>query len=1263
MKWGLSAIFLLALYTGAAQSPRLVLPSGHTSTISVLAYAPDGRSFSSGSWDNTIKIWESGEGYLLHDLKGHTGSILTITYSPDGRYFISTSKDQTARIWNAGDGRLLHTITDHSDWVTAAVVSADSRILTTADASGQIISYTLSDGKRFKTYPSHRRWVSALVQARKKPLLISGSWDSTVRIWDSRTGTLLHELRPDAGKILTLSLTRDEAHVLVLTDEGIASVWNAATGVKQKEFRLSSPIVSFTATPKGDRFVTGTRKGDIQLWNLSDAESIYSGLAAGESIQDIGFPSADNRLVAALQSGRILSWNLEQPQDTLSWQAHSEPISAMAFHPSRGVFITGSWDQSVKIWPATGDRLIGECRSHVFWVNEAVFDPKGEWIATESNDRSVRLWNRSGELRQTLQGHTDWVNTVTFSSDSKYLLSASNDHTARLWDLAAGELKYSLEGHDDWVNTAVFSPDNKYAITASSDQTARIWRLSNGTTLHILSGHEDWVTAAEFSADGRLALTASIDNTVRVWEVETGALKQVLKEEGDSLRTAVFSPDGRSILTSSKNLRLSLWSVENGQKRISWPAHTAWINKAFFSPDGKLVVSLSQDHTAQIWSASDGQLRYTLRGHTAGIASAAFSASGDRLATASWDHTVRMWSMQTGQLLYTGKVHEQSVNSVRFSPDDTYLLTAAEDNTIQLWQASSGKPLFRFFAVDQQDYLVMDSEGRYDGSTAARRQLYYLCGNERTDLEQLKELSWEPGLGAKLAGVNPEPVTALPLREIRFCEQLPRVTVKPAPAGQYRFFIQPGTGGMARAELYVNQKRVKTFAPSALVKDGKGYQLTVPNVWVEPYFIPGADNTVSVTAQAAAQPISSRGAILSVRDKKKKANPDLYIISIGVSRYKTDKLLLKYASKDARELGNALTGAGRRLLNTDRKNHVYTYILNTDTTNTHWPSKKNILRVLDTVARRAQPDDVVLLFFAGHGLLYNTGKTFYLLTAEASGFNLDGVSQQVAFSADELNAWMCRTKANKQVLILDACNSGKVIQDVKEVIGRRTIPADQQRALERLKDKTGTFILSAAAADQSAYETSLYRQGLLTYSLLTGLKLGQGLKDQRYIDVNRWFNFAADNVKILAKDIGGRQDPQIIGNGSFDLGMVDEEVAEGIQLSIRRKVFRQSRFIQDEQLLNDDLELSDRFDRELDNVSQEGKEVPIVFVPGNKFSDAYSLRGRYQVQGDSVRLSTWIVTGEGRKIWDREWVKPKAEMDDWVAEIVKEVVQFFNKPE
>ena len=68
-----------------------------------------------------------------------------------------------------------------------------------------------------------------------------------------------------------------------------------------------------------------------------------------------------------------------------------------------------------------------------------------------------------------------------------------------------------------------------------------------------------------------------------------------------------------------------------------------------------------------------------------------------------------------------------------------------------------------------------------------------------------------------------------------------------------------------------------------------------------------------------------------------------------------------------------------------------------------------------------------------------------------------------------------------------------------------------KRAMELLKDGTGTFILMGSAADQVSYEASRYGEGLLTYALLEGMR-GAALKDATRLNVSEWFRQASERV-------------------------------------------------------------------------------------------------------------------------------------------------------
>ena len=516
--------------------------------------------------------------------------------------------------------------------------------------------------------------------------------------------------------------------------------------------------------------------------------------------------------------------------------------------------------------------------------------------------------------------------------------------------------------------------------------------------------------------------------------------------------------------------------------------------------------------------------------------------------------------------------------------------------------------------------------------------------------------------------MNSEPITAKRLTEINICGVTPRVVENGLKMGAYNFLIKPGSGGIGDVMLFVNGNHLKSFALSQLKKNNDGYLLTIPQEDLKHSIVDGT-NFIEVKATTADRTLQSRRGAIEIESKQANTAPvKLYAINVGISKYKGEKLNLAYASKDAEGFASTLKRSAEKLLNSGSSQRVYSYLFSTTASNrdqksllagppsdnASWPAKENIKKAFQEIAEKASANDILVLFFAGHGILNNATKEFYFLTSEASTFDLTGVEKEVAISTAELNEWMRNIKAQKQVLILDACSSGQAVNNLQELIAKREIPADQQRALERLKDRTGTYILSASASGQSAYETSLYGQGLLTYSLLSGIKFGNALRDDKFLDVTTWFNYAADEVKILAKDIGGRQDPKTFGNASFDVGIVDAEVKDAIPLTIRKKIFTRSRFIENEELLNDDLDIGSLVDKELTDVSARGNEK-LVYIPNNTMIGGYSIRGKYEVKDDSIHVKVSLFKGQKDRIDQFEFDASIVKKDELAQKIVERV--------
>ncbi|MBL7828756.1 MAG: caspase family protein, partial [Saprospiraceae bacterium] len=245
---------------------------------------------------------------------------------------------------------------------------------------------------------------------------------------------------------------------------------------------------------------------------------------------------------------------------------------------------------------------------------------------------------------------------------------------------------------------------------------------------------------------------------------------------------------------------------------------------------------------------------------------------------------------------------------------------------------------------------------------------------------------------------------------------------------------------------------------------------------------------------------------------------------------------------------------------------------------------------------------------------------FYYLTKDIASEDLSDpeIRRNFAVSSNDLTSWLANIPAQKQVMILDACNSGKVVSDLASLVKKDLSPA-QIVALDRMKDRTGMFILTGSAANKVSFEASQFGQGLLTYSLLQGMS-GPALTTDKRVDVMRLFQYSRDEVPVMAKSIGGIQTPILsfpATGASFDIGIVTEQVK--IPLAQVKPVFVRNNF-QDDATFDDGLGLNRALSNFLQGLTAKGAQSDIVYVDVPEYDNAWSVKGRYTVNGQTVKV-------------------------------------------
>jgi WD40 repeat protein len=1150
----------------------------------------------------------------------HSNHISAMAVSSDGRMLITAGWDRTVRMWNAHTGQEIRRFSGHGEVVRATVLSPDGGQLLTGSVDNSARLWDTRSGEQLLHLQGHTGAVTAAAWPAGRNWLVTGSEDMTVRLWDRSNGHELRRLTGFDGEITALAVSADSRHLLIGSGTR-AELWDPASGHLLRRFEGHQGGVSDVAiSPDGQFVLTGSVDRTARLWDLS----------TGSEVQ--------------------------------RYTGHTQALTSVAFTHDARLVVTAANDASVRLWDRRQGTSYGSPLQHEGAVTAVATSPVGPVLFTGAG-QSAYAWERAPLPRGarrilSFEGYSDWVSAVAFSPDGKRLLIGTWDDTARLWDTDSGTQLPPLRGHAGDVRGVAFSPDGHLIATAARDGTARIWDSDGGAELHRLTGHDasgaKGVRPVVFSADGHFLLSGGDDGTARLWDAQADFAERLsFGPHTDRVSAVAFSPDGRQALTASAS-EIWLWNTGNGHQIRRFSGHKRLVNAAAFSPDGRRVLSAAWDNSARLWDVSTGDELLRLEGHSEGVHSAVFSPDGRYIVTGSEDKTVRLWDAASGAQLRQFSGHSGAVIQVTVSDDGRFLLSASADQTARLWDIASGEELCKLISFQDGSWAVVDSAGRFDASNAGDvAGLHWVVGLETIGLKQLKQRYYDPGLLAKKLGHKREPLRRV--EAFRQAELFPAVIVQPMDPHDPRLeltLVNRG-GGLGRVTVLINGKEVLADARDAGVDPGAGRADLAPLPLAgHPYLLPGRKNTIEVRAYNAEGYLSSRGVTIDFEapGDALAERPTLWAIVAGVSDYAGEQIDLRYAAKDAEDMARSLKVAAARLFGADR---LRLQLLTTSSDAA--PTRENIEEAF-VAARQAKSTDLLLVYLAGHGVNHGgQDGDFYYLTSAAAGDDLGdpAVRAGAAISSAELTEWIKKIPALKQVLILDTCASGRVVDKLSS---KRDIASSQIRSLDRMKDRTGLYVLAGAAADAVSYEASRYGQGLLTYSLLFGMR-GAALREEQFVDVSQWFNHAADQVPELATGIGGIQRPVIAmptGGASFDIGQVLADDRQRIPLATVRPLLFQSSF-QDEGRVQDHLRLTMRVNEALREVSSvRGPGARFVYVHAAVFPDAYELAGRYRIDGRTVKVNVRLFrNGVQKTAFDV--TGDTAKLDRLVADILTRV--------
>jgi WD40 repeat protein/tRNA A-37 threonylcarbamoyl transferase component Bud32 len=427
---------VLRLWDVASGKVRATV-AGHDDFMEWVAFAPDGKTFATGSWDRTVKLWDAATARPRLTMKGHADVIFDGAFSPDGRTLATASWDGTVRLWHVATGEELLTLTGFSREVWHIAFSPDGKTLATVatphPTRGGVALWQAAPAGREKdepTDPLGGQPVWCVAEAPDGRTLAFGTEAGLVHLRGAPAERDRCTLRGHVGRVRALAFSPDGRLLVTGGRDTTVRLWDMATGAERAILHGHTLLVNSVAFSRdGATLASGGLDGMVKFWDVATGRELATFKGHADWVLAVAFAPGGDALASAGKDGTVRLWDLAARQQRAVLK-HPRPVEAIAFTPDGKSLLTGSWDGSVRVWDVKSEKVLHTFTGHP--VSSLAVSRDGARAAAGTADGAVRLLDPTGRQPQVVldrPGGPLWG--LTFTADGKRLILASDEGTVR----------------------------------------------------------------------------------------------------------------------------------------------------------------------------------------------------------------------------------------------------------------------------------------------------------------------------------------------------------------------------------------------------------------------------------------------------------------------------------------------------------------------------------------------------------------------------------------------------------------------------------------------------------------------------------------------------------------------------------------------------------------------------------------------------------------------------------------------------------------
>lgn len=904
----------------------------------------------------------------------------------------------------------------------------------------------------------------------------------------------------------------------------------------------SANVLDLKVTTDGKYLISGGKDNRILIWDRSTQKQFKEFSVHSDVVSSVVLhPTDPNLFYSTSLDGKVYLNHLQTDESKLVVNVGS-PISEMIYLSNKRQFVLGS--AGVLVYSDQFEFLA----SYDVFEDIGVFNDKGSMVTdldVSDDERVCTLTSGAGkavtfsfEGDSTTYGQQKTsIEQVLFVNKDKKVLQCYSGGALRVSDPYGIGTKLLL-GRDQSIKTSIDTDGKKVyvgtgngnllVVNPKSFWVSKTRKISTYklTAVVVDQQHNELLTADE---SGKIFILNLADLTVKeTYEAKIKRVTALSVKSGGKRVVVSFQNNELNVfdlatlqMTACKDL-VSKKSRDRYQTEV---VDVAWegenVKVTFLKKKTSLEIQDRYDYVHEfegIWNLETGKLEKTQRVSDARFANqyergALKNGISQRSGTAYlYPNKLKFLSGETGAINGSATQYFNAAdNSVLLTHDDVvtsvaesehYIASSSWDGSVCFWNKSSGLLLARLYLFDKNQFALFDASDYYYSSKDGIKNIGFRLENEMYSFEQFDLLYNRPDkVFAGLTAVLGEEIIEdyqlayhkrlqrLDLKEENLTldvSEIPQLSQSGTLNGDtYELKASWDVKGATSPRLHVYVNGVPEHGVKGLAIDATEKSSSIPIELEE------GNNTIVSYISTENGMKSLRSEVVVKADPTKSTGPNLYLVTIGCSKYVNEKYDLDYASKDALDVAEFLKKS-----KSFEEVKVKTIL-----------DEQVSVTSLDDVRNFIQPaaiGDVVIVYVAGHGVL-SKDYDLYLATHDMDFHYPE--TNGIAYA--QLEEVLESSASRHKCLFLDACHSGEIDKTEIELAAVETTTEDgdvkfrnfnqgttieEQSSFQLSKNlfadmlpNHGITIVSSAGGSEFALEGDTWKNGVFTYSFLSGL--------------------------------------------------------------------------------------------------------------------------------------------------------------------------------